>query len=279
MTDVDPHLARLRVYPVKSLDPDDRTRARVLADGGLTHDRAYAVRDADGRYVNGKREPAVHGIDATFDPESHELALRARERAAEGGALPATTFAVGEASGRDAAADWLSAYFGYPVTLEHDGTGGFPDDTTAHGPTVVSTATLDAVADWFDLGTESVRRRFRPTLELGGVPAFWEDRLYADRERVVRFRIGDAVFRGTNPCSRCAVPSRDPETGEAIAGFRETFVERREATRPDWADATWFDHHYRLAVNTAVPEATVGETLAVGDAVEVLGIDDGNPQS
>ncbi|MBP2250100.1 uncharacterized protein YcbX [Halarchaeum solikamskense] len=282
MTDADPHLAGIRVYPVKSLDPDPRTRARVLADGGLTHDRAYAIRDADGRYVNGKREPAVHGIDATFDPADHALALRTRSRDRESrpdGALSATTVSLADESGRDAAADWLSTYFDYPVTLDHDGTGGFPDDTTAHGPTVVSTATLDAIGDWFDLGTESVRRRFRPTLEIGGVPAFWEDRLYADREHVVRFRIGDAEFLGTNPCSRCAVPSRDPETGDAIEGFRETFVERREATRPAWADGAWFDHHYRLAVNTAVPEATVGATLTVGDAVTVLDVEAGNPQS
>ncbi|GAA0310332.1 MOSC domain-containing protein [Halarchaeum salinum] len=278
MTDADPHLARIRVYPVKSLDPDDRARARVLRDGGLTDDRAYAIRDADGRYVNGKREPAVHGIDASFDTDGHELALRERRDRATG-TLPAESFFLADERGRDAAADWLSTYFGYPVTLDHDGEGGFPDDTTAHGPTVVSTATLAAVGDWFDLDTESVRRRFRPTLEVGGVPAFWEDRLYVDHERVVRVRIGDAEFLGTNPCSRCAVPSRDPDTGDAIEGFRETFVERREATRPAWASEAWFDHHYRLAVNTAVPEATVGATLAVGDTVEILDVEDGNPQS
>lgn len=285
-TDVDPHVARVRVYPVKSLDGLDRARASVLADGGLELDRAYAVVDADterpesvgasGDYVNGKREPAVHGVDASFDPDAGDDTVVLRDRS---GGLSAGTFALAADGGRDAAADWLSAYYGYPVRIVHDGTGGYPDDTVASGPTVVSTATLREVGSWFGLGTEEVRRRFRPTLEIGGVPAFWEERLYADRERVVRFRAGDAALLGTNPCSRCAVPTRDSRTGEADDGFRERFLEKREATLPAWAARDWFDHHYRLAVNTAVPEASVGATLEVGDPVAVLGVEDGNPQS
>jgi len=268
-----PHLARVRVYPVKSLDPLERSRSSILPAGGLVGDRTYVVRDADGRAVNGKREPAVHGVDAVFEPGDDVCVLRDRadEQAAD-------AFALADPDGREDAAAWFSECYGYPVTVERD-ESGVPDDATAPGPTVVSTATLAAVADWFDLPTAAIRRRFRANLEIGGVPAFWEDRLYADPDHVVRVRVGDASFLGMNPCARFVVSSRDSRTGTETPRFRETFVERREATLPAWADDSWYDHYYRLAVNTAVPEETVGESVAVGDPVEIVGVEGGNPQS
>ncbi|GGL67683.1 MOSC domain-containing protein [Halocalculus aciditolerans] len=259
-------LARVRVHPVKSLDPLDLASASVLEDGGLTLDREYAIRDAEGRYVNGKRERAVHRVDSTYDPREGTLALR--ERGEDKSGQSAAAFHL--PAERPAAADWLAGFLGYAVSLDHDETGGFPDDTDATGPTVVSTATLETVAGWFDLPVESVRRRFRANLEVDGVPAFWEDRLYAGEGEAVRFRVGDAVFDGVNPCARCVVPSRDPDTGEETPAFRRTFVENREATLPAWADESRFDHYYRLIVNTTVPEETVGESVAVGDDVAVL---------
>jgi len=271
---VSAHVARVRVHPVKSLDAEERATATVRPDGGLADDRAYAVVDDEGRYVNGKREPAVHAIDTAFARDGDTLVLR--DRAEE---RPAGAFSLADPAGRDAAADWLSDHYGYPVSFEHAERGGYPDDRTASGPTVVSTATLAAVGDWFGLPVGEVRRRFRANVEVGGVPAFWEDRLYADRERVVRFRVGDAVFEGTNPCSRCVVPTRDSRTGEETPGFRETFVERREATLPEWAARDWYDRgYYQLMVNTATPEESVGEPIRVGDTVEVLGVAGGNPQ-
>ena len=39
---------------------------------------------------------------------------------------------------REALSTWLSDFFGYPVTLDREPRGGFPDDTVLSGPTVVS---------------------------------------------------------------------------------------------------------------------------------------------
>jgi Uncharacterized Fe-S protein len=148
--------------------------------------------------------------------------------------------------------------------------GGFPDDTTAAGPTIISEATIDTVAGWFDgVDAKGMRRRLRPNVVLGGVPAFWEDHLFADRDSRVRFSIGDVDFFGVNPCQRCVVPSRDPDTGDQIEGFNERFVEKRRATMPAWSGGDWFDHDFRLMINTAVPEASWGETIAVGDELTV----------
>jgi uncharacterized protein YcbX len=151
--------------------------------------------------------------------------------------------------------------------------GGLPDDRAANGPTVVSRATLETVAGWFDAVADAteMRRRLRPNLVLDDCPAFWEDRLFADRGEAVRFAAGDAELLGVNPCQRCVVPSRNPDTGAEIDGFRETFINNRRATLPDWTESDRFDHDFRLMVNTVVPEAQWGSTLAVGDRVTIAG--------
>jgi hypothetical protein len=266
--DGDPHLSRITVYPVKSLDGLELDRAGFAGEG-LELDREYALVDADGDYVNGKREPAIHRLDSAFDPDRRTLRLSAPDRTER-------TFALGgdedrNAGDRDDLTEWLSAYFGYPVSLRRDDAGGFPDDTAAAGPTVISTATIEEVASWFpSITAEGMRRRLRANLELGGVPAFWEDRLFADRDHVVSFSIGDVEFAGVNPCQRCVVPTRDPDTGAETDGFRERFVERRRETMPPWSGGDWFDHHFRLMVNTRVAagrsrELRVGDPITVGE--------------
>jgi hypothetical protein len=165
-----PHLAGITIYPVKSLDGLDVPEAVVLPAGALEHDRRFAVVDAGGRFVNGKRTARVHRIGSSIDPEGRVLTLRDR-----GG--DASAFHLDGDPG--ALHAWLSARFGFPVTLREDARGGFPDDTESPGPTVVADATLGAIAGWFPgLGPDDCRRRFRANLVVVGVEPFWDDRLY-----------------------------------------------------------------------------------------------------
>ena len=259
-----PHLSRITIYPIKSLDSTEREQSEVVEGGALSGDRAFAIRDDEGRYVNGKRTPDVHRLRTKFDDDLRAVTVR------EEGTDEAETFPLD--GDRGSLETYLGAYFGYPVTVDRDSAGGFPDDTAASGPTIVSTATLREVASWFPgIDAEGMRRRLRANLEVGGVPPFWEDRLYADREHCVSLAIGSVTFEGVNPCRRCVVPSRDPATGEAYEGFNRTFVERREATLPSWANEAWFDGFFRLMVNTRVPESERGREIAVGDEVTILG--------
>ncbi len=93
------------------------------------------------------------------------------------------------------------------------------------------------------------------------LPAFWEDQLFAESESsVVRFRIGDVAFEGSNPCARCPVPARDSQTGTNDEGFQKRFTEQRRAHLPAWAPAARFDHFYRLSTNTRVPSTEHGKT-------------------
>jgi uncharacterized protein len=161
---------------------------------------------------------------------------------------------------------WLSGHFGFSVRLVFNPQLGFPDDTDAPGPTVISTASLEEVANWTGISVESCRLRFRANVELEGCPAFWEDRLYgANPGAEVSFNIGAVRVRGSNPCQRCIVPTRDAQTGLQTPGFQKVFAEKRAATLPDWAAHERFNHFYRLAVNTRIGVSEAGKMISVND--------------
>jgi uncharacterized protein YcbX len=168
---------------------------------------------------------------------------------------------------------WLSAHFERPIAVRRDVDGGYPDDMKAPGPTLVSTATLAAVATWFPgLSADDVRLRLRANIEISDVPAFWEDGLFTTAGEVVPFRIGSTVLEGTNPCARCIVPSRDAVTGVAIPTFAKVVSQQRAATLPAWADRSRFDHFYRLTVNTRAAAGQSGNAIAAGDVLARLAV-------
>lgn len=238
-------------------------QVRVLRSGALEGDRGFAFFDAAGKFINGKRNSKVHLLRSKYDPCTDELWFG---RAATG--LTARFHAERQ---RGEIEEWLSEYFGILVSLRRNGEVGFPDDLDCPGPTVISTGTLGEVASWFaPLDTAQMRLRIRANLEIGGVPAFWEDRLYGVKDSLMRFRIGDCLFDGNNPCQRCVVPPRDPFTGEGIGEFAKVFAKNREEKLPQWAEKSRFNHYYRLAVNTKVPVDQAGKMVHVGDEVEIL---------
>ncbi|MEA5449028.1 MOSC N-terminal beta barrel domain-containing protein [Leptolyngbya sp. CCNP1308] len=254
-------LARIDRFPVKSLDGISVPQAQVLASGALQGDRTYALFDAQGRFVNGKRTAAIHHLRSTFSEDGQFITIAIDSH------LPAATFHLQQQ--RSDLEAWLSDYFQQPITLQSNLNSGFLDDTYAAGPTVISTATLQTVAAWRNLSLEETRRRFRTNLEIDGVPAFWEDQLFGPDSAPVRFAIGDVVLEGINPCQRCIVPTRDTLTGAATADFQKTFSQQRAATLPDWAPSSRFNHFYKLAVNTNIIDQG-GHTLNVGDSVSVI---------
>ncbi|MDQ2050185.1 MOSC N-terminal beta barrel domain-containing protein [Natronolimnohabitans sp. A-GB9] len=272
-----PRLDRLRVYPVKSLNGIDLEAADVLDGGTLAHDREFALFDrdalrstADGTdpdpadsdvVINGKRTARVHDLRTDFDPETGVLVVEPTDG-------ETASFDLESAAGRDRAASWFGEFFDEDVSLERNRTCGYVD-RPGTGPSVISTATLETVADWFDdVTVEGARRRLRPNLEISGVEPFWEDRFVgADAPA---FEIGGVRLEGVTPCNRCVVPERDPDTGDATPQFRERFVEKRRETFPDWADEDAFDHYYATMLIARVPESDRGKTVRSGDPVDVV---------
>jgi uncharacterized protein len=268
MTDVSStaRLAHIQLHPIKSLDPIEVNEARIGPGGGIEFDRAWALYSVDDQWVNTKRTAAIHLIRAAYAPDLSTVTLSVP---GDRSMTPTKTFAFPQDT--ETAAAWFTAYFERPILVRHS-PEGFPDDPIANGPTIISTASLDAVCKWFpSLTTADARRRFRTSLEVSGVPAFWEDRLFGEEERsAIHFRIGEVAFEGSNPCARCHVPPRDPLTGEDLVGFQKRFTELRRAQLPPWSPAARFDHFYRLATNTRVAPTEHGKTLRVGDALKLL---------
>ena len=52
---MNPHLAHIWIFPIKSLDGQRVSEAPVLAGGALAHDREYCLLDDKGGLLNGKR--------------------------------------------------------------------------------------------------------------------------------------------------------------------------------------------------------------------------------
>jgi uncharacterized protein YcbX len=165
-------------------------------------------------------------------------------------------------AGQSLGAEWFSVYFEAQVIARY-ARNGFP--AAAHGPTIVSTATLQAVSDWFPgITLAESRRRFRTTLEIDGVPSFWEDQLFGPKNTC------EVNLEGSNPCARCSVPPRDSRTGEDLVGFQKRFSDLRRERFEPWATAEHFDHFYRLATNTRVVPSETAKSIRVGDPLTLL---------
>jgi uncharacterized protein YcbX len=259
-------LTRINLYPIKSLDGVSVERATVLASGALAGDRRWALRDARGEWINGKRHPKVHLLRAMFTANLQQVTLKSEPDGRHG------TFALcdGAAADRSALESWFANFFGERVLVVEDPRAGFPDDNESPGPTIVSNQTLAEIARWFDLSSvDDARRRFRANLEFETSAPFWEDRLVTVAGRAVAFSIGAVRFEGTNPCQRCPVPTRDPSTGDVYPAFARKFADQREATLPSWAEASRFDHFYRLSVNTRPANVNGAGEIRVGDELRM----------
>lgn len=262
MSSATPYVSKLFIYPIKSLDRVEVESITILASGAIEGDREFAIFDQADRFVNGKRNQKVHSLRSQFDLETKTVSLIRQDSQNQ------ATFNL--ETERNDLENWLSNYFALPVGVKQNLTLGFPDDTVSPGPTIISTATLEAIASWYPgLEVEEVRLRFRANIEIAGVPAFWEDRLFTKADKTVDFQIGDVQFMGVNPCKRCVVISRNPETGEAYPNFQKTFITKRQETLPSWAERTRFNHFYRLAINTRLPVTEAGKKINLQDVLKL----------
>ncbi|MBE9214748.1 MOSC N-terminal beta barrel domain-containing protein [Plectonema cf. radiosum LEGE 06105] len=254
-----PHVAKIYIYPIKSLDGVEVTQALVLHSGALQYDRQYAIIDAQGKFVNAKRYAKIHLLRSKFDLKSQVVSLQI-----QGSTTEASFNLEREIPQLEA---WLSDFFGFQIKLQKNLVTGFPDDTISPGPTIVSTATLKEVACWYSgLNEDDIRRRMRTTLEIDGVPAFWEDKLFSESE--INFKVGNLQFVGVNPCQRCVVPTRNAVTGKVNSDFQKIFIHKRRETLPEWVDKSRFNHFYKLAVNTKLAKEEVGDKIIkVGDEI------------
>jgi uncharacterized protein len=252
-----PKIARIDIFPIKSLDGVSVSEVEILPSGALKGDREFAIIDNAGRFVNGKRNAKVHHLRSTFDLDARMVTLWVQD------SRDRLMFNLDR--DRNIMSEWLSAYFEQPVQIAQNLDMGFPDDTDSPGPTIISTATIHMIASWFPpLTYPQVQRRLRTNLELDAELPFWEDRLFTTAGDLILFKLGDVAIAGINPCQRCVVPTRDPETADSYTDFQKIFIRKRDETLPEWAERSRFNHFYRLAINTRIPTTEAGKKLIVG---------------
>ena len=256
-----PSLDRITIFPIKGFAGHHLEQVEVLPGGALAGDRRFALQDLSGQFISGKKHAGLHRIHSSFGSDLHSVVL-----SCDGNK---ESFAL--EPGNQLLAEWCSQMLGQQCQLIENTEAGFPDDCESPGPTLISTASLLEVANWFGrLDLEEARTRFRMNLEVGSELPFWEDRLVGDESKESRFRIGETVWQGRGICQRCVVPTRNSSAGTVDAGFAREFSLRREETLPEWSPRQRFDHFYRLGINTALESLEQGKILSIGDEVEAI---------
>jgi uncharacterized protein len=203
--------------------------AIVLERTGVRGDRRYYLIDQEGALTNAKRAPCLLTVRARVDDE--HLALHFAEGVvAEGdvelGEPVETRFYGRPVRGRIVEGPWsdaLSELAGKKLRLvrtENEGDG--QDRGAWAGATMVSTASLEALAAAAGIAGPVDGRRFRMTIGVDGVEPHAEDGWIGQRVRV-----GGAVVAVHAHVGRCAVTRLDPDRGvrdletlDAIAAYR-----------------------------------------------------------
>jgi uncharacterized protein len=263
MMKIEPILSRITIYPVKSLDGMALEKAMITEGGCLLHDREYALSDEEGNFIIGKTNPLVHSLRSTVDFENDTVSFRQQHET--------TWNQFHLQKEKSSIQSYLTDYFGIRTLLHQNKNGRFMDIPDISGVTIVSTSSLASVSEWFNnMNIDVTRKRFRATVKIEGVPAFWEDHLFSKEKKGIEFKIGEVTMFGMSPRARCVVPTRDPLTGEVIHAFPKTFARQRAASQPEWSTLNEYGHHYHLTVNCYIPPTEIGKSIHVGDGLKII---------
>jgi uncharacterized protein YcbX len=262
--EINPVIDRITIYPIKSLDGIVLQKAQIGNGGCLVHDREYAIKDSNGKYVKGKNNELVYLLRSEIDFENEFIFFRHQSETG--------WHQFHLQHDKKQIDEYLSAFFNIEVTLQKNSEGKFLDEPVKSGMTIVSTESLNMVSNWFnDMPSEETRKRFRANIEITDVPAFWEDKLFFEEGSAIEFKIGDVILMGISPRARCIVPTRHPETGEIIHGFQKLFTQKRIVNLPQWSTLDDYYHGYYLSVDCYIPPTEFGKWIAVGEELKIIG--------
>ncbi|MAR92264.1 MAG: MOSC domain-containing protein [Pseudomonadales bacterium] len=262
------HIGAMYIHPVKSLAAMAR-EAFFIDRFGPTWDRRWMVVDARGRFITQRQCATMALIQTALDDDVLCLSHRDQEtlrvsiaQCAHGEPVTVQVW-DDECAARLAPPvvhQWLSDVLGRSCRLVYmpDSTHRPVDPDYAPGGATVSFAdgfpllltTQASLADLNGEMSQSVAmQRFRPNLVVEDAAPWGEDHW-----RVIQ--VGAMVFDVVKPCSRCAIPTIDPATGEKQPEvFRVLQQYRRRGNQ------VFFGQNL-------VPRGT--GTLRLGDRVRVL---------
>jgi uncharacterized protein YcbX len=205
-------VSRISVSPVKGFRLAHPEEVE-LGSRGVAENRRFFLVGPDGQRLRSSRTPWPVNVRAHYDPERERLRLFfpdgsevEGDAAALGDPIHSRSGTL-EQTGRVVEGPWgepLSELAGHPVRLVRDDVDG---SGLTEPVTLVSDGSLARLAK--EAGRPEIdSRRFRMLFELSGCEEHeedtWDGRLLA---------IGEAVVRVGGPVDRCAVTTRDPDTG------------------------------------------------------------------
>jgi uncharacterized protein len=259
---MNPVISRIRIHPIKSLDGMDLQSATV-GTRSLLHDREFAMLAPDGSFVNGKRTGRVNQLRATYDLPNRLVHFSARKSG------PEDTFHLVREKEKIEA--WLSHFFGMRIHFLQNKEGRLMDIPDTSCVTLLSTASLGYLSEnGVGHSTDDLRIRFRASLEISGVPPFWEERLANLQGRPVPFRIGEVLLTGNSLRARCNVPPRDPHNGELNRSFVKKMTTARARNIPEWSIIGELPTFYHLSVDCTLPDSETGKSIKTGDELVIL---------
>lgn len=212
-----PAVSWLSVAPVKGLALTQRNELTLESFGALEN-RRFHLLDERGRFVNGltRLERSLFPVVPQWDHDADTLALTFPDGSVVDGRIElgepvSTWFYDRDEPGRIVEGAWaqaLSDYAGRELRLARTDEPGRAVDRADGSVSIVSDESVDELAR--HAGVDSAdARRFRMLIGVvGGEPHVEDTWIGSD------VRIGEAVVRVHERVARCAITTKNPDTGE-----------------------------------------------------------------
>lgn len=225
----------ISIAPVKSLHVVNPNEVEV-GHGGVAGDRRFWLVDGGGRLFNDKRKPELLRVRVEWDEATRRLALefpdgpRVEGIVEPGEQVEATLYGRPHPS-RAVAGPWqeaLSEYAGEPLALLWSESGAVDRGIGGGAVTLVSRGSLERLREEAGADGPVDSRRFRMLFEIDGVESHEEDEWIGRR-----VAIGDAVVAPVGDVGRCAVTTKNPDTGETDLDTLRTLAAYRPEGRTE----------------------------------------------
>jgi uncharacterized protein YcbX len=232
---VEGRVARISIAPVKALHVVNPGEVE-LGPRGVAGDRRLWLVDADGRLVNDKRFPQLLRVRVEWDEATRALGLQFPDRrrvegvVEPGEPVEATLYGRPHPS-RAVLGPWgeaLSEYVGEPLTLLWSESGAVDRGVGGGAVTIVSRGSLERLGAEAGVADPVDGRRFRMLFEIDGVEPHAEDEWIGSR-----VEIGGAIVAPVGDVGRCAVTTKNPDTGETDLDTLGTLTAYRREGRTE----------------------------------------------
>ncbi len=259
-------VTEITIYPVKSLRGINLS-STLIERRGPRYDRHWMVIDAHHNFLTQRQIPRMSLIDVQLTESMLILshADNSVEISLQTPTLPAIEVnvwndCVAATDMGDEAAEWLSQLLKQPcrlvamqqgyerqVDLNYAAAGDIVGFADGFASLLISEASL---ADFnTHLAKKITMRHFRPNIVVAGCEPYAEDKWK-------KIRIGSIEFDVVKPCSRCAIPTINPDTAQRSPAIWQALTQQRERDG-------------RVFFGQNLVHKQVGE-IKLGDKIELL---------